>query len=500
MASRVAEAEVPSPRPAPSETFLLGSPRINPVVERGSWAWQEIAFRLLAVVIGVAIVKAPVVGVGLAAIVMGAGLVFMDRLTFERGATLILIGGAMALGYGWANLGIPGPVPIPLTEILLIPLAALAVLNPMTLIDRRVFIPLCLFALLVAIRLVFDYQVWGIYAIRDTTEAVEAFVLLIGYRAIIRDGVAYWVKHMSYLAGIVLAWGTLYPLFPSLTTAVGPTVGLQRPTSLLDPTGVKFSVIAAALYFVVFSKSWRIQLAILGLVTGLLGIYQARTLFLMLPLSILILGWATHRLGRSFALLMVALLLGIGVIAWAGSHGVLGDNHEVATLSYTTAEAGTLLGHDGPHAATIDARSGFIHEDLAFVFRSPLTTMVGVGLGPDLTFGMYIGGQGQLVRNPHNDYLEIFTRLGVVGFVIWMMILFWAIVPTAKAARSGDGINERFCAWILASAIVYLGVAAAQPLLSFPYGAVPLFFLLGMGVAAAKQCQGQYVRTRPHHS
>lgn len=450
-----------------------------------------IALGLIAMGAGATIVEAPLVGLAVGGLVIALGVAAMDSAILERALTMLLVGGAMAMGYGWANLGIPGPIPIPLTEILLLPLVVIALCDAQIRVDKEILVPLCLFGLFVAVRLVFDYPVWGIYAVRDTTEAVEAFVLVVGYRVIMRDGVEYWIKHMRYLAAIVLAWGTLYPMFPSLTSNAGPTVGLQRPTSILDPTGVKFSVIAAALYFVVFSKGWIRQLAVLGLVTGLLGVYQARTLFILLPLSILVLGWATHRLGRSFGYLLLALVLGIGVLLWAETQGVVGGNHQQTSIAYTTAELGTLAGQTGPHSATIQARSGFIKEDLRFVFRSPFTAMVGVGLGPDLTFGQYIGNQGQLVRNPHNDYLEQFTRLGILGFSLWMIILFQLIVPTAKAARSASGPAEKFCAWILASTVVYLGVAAAQPLLSFPYGSIPTFFLLGMGVAARKYTRNE---------
>jgi hypothetical protein len=449
--------------------------------------WPEIALFVLAIGVGIASVKAPLWGLAIGVLIVAIGVGALDNITFERGLTMVLVGGAMAMGYGWANIGIPGPIPIPLTEMLLIPLVGIAILNPRTRIDKKVLIPLTLFGLLVAVRLLFDYPVWHIYALRDTTQAVEASVLLVGYRAVLRDGIDYWIKNMRYLAAVVLAWGTVYPIFPSLTTATGPTVGLQRPTSILDPTGVKFSVIAAALYFVVFSRGWIRQLAVLGLVTGLLGVYQARTLFILLPLSILVLGWATHELRKSFVLLMAGLLLGIGVIMWAQTRGVVGDNHQQTSLSYVTAELGTLAGKQGPHAATIEDRSNFLKEDLKLVFHSPFTAIVGVGLGPDLTFGRYIGHQGQLVRNPHDDYLEQLTRLGILGFCLWMAVVLGLIIPIAKASRRGNGSAEKFCAWILTSSLVYLGVAAAQPLLSFPYGAIPLFFLLGMGAACAKQ-------------
>ena len=58
---------------------------------------------------------------------------------------------------------------------------------------------------------------------------------------------------------------------------------------------------------------------------------------------------------------------------------------------------------------------------------------------------------------------------------------------STRPLEARDGESERFCAWIVASVITYPRVAASQPLLSFPYGSVPLFFLLGMGLAAANR-------------
>jgi hypothetical protein len=45
-------------------------------------------------------------------------------------------------------------------------------------------------------------------------------------------------------------------------------------------------------------------------------------------------------------------------------------------------------------------------------------------------------------------------------------------------------MESRLCAWVLAASVIYLGVAATQPYLAFPSGTVPLYFMLGMGLAA----------------
>lgn len=445
--------------------------------------WSAIGFVGLTVAAaGFAATEFPMVAVAAAAMVLALGFASFDLSKAQRAATLLLLCGAMMLGRGWANLGVPGAVPIPATEIVFIPLAAIALLNPRTRADHKVLLPLCLWATLVGIRVLFDYPVWGTYAIRDTTFALEAFILVIGYGAIMRDGVEAWHHRMKYVAMAVLGYGAIYPFIPDGIT--GPTVGLQRDAHLFDPTGVKFSVIAMSMYFVIFGKTLT-RVVSLGLVLGLLAQYQARTLYIMLPLALLVAGWATRRFRKVLVAVVPALLIGGAFLLWASSSGLEGTEGPINT-SFLSSHLGTLTGAEGPNYKTIDARQHFFSESLEAVTQNPGTFLVGVGLGPDLTFGQWVGEEGQLVRTPHNSYLETFARTGLLGFFLWMWLLFACLVPIARRARSGDGLTERFCAWTLAASSVYLGVAAAQPIMIFPYGAVPLFFLLGLGVAAAR--------------
>ena len=202
---------------------------------------------------GVASATFPLAAFLVAGLVVVAGLASVNLTNVERGVVLTLVSGAMILGKGWANLGIPGAVPIPATEILFIPMAAIGLMFPRTRLDRRTLLPLALFATLVFIRFLFDYPVWGVYAIRDTTSTIEAFILVVGYRAVLRDGVDYWLKKMRYIAAAVLLYGATYPFLPQLQQA-GPAVGLQRSGSLFDSTGVKFSVIAMGLYFMLSER------------------------------------------------------------------------------------------------------------------------------------------------------------------------------------------------------------------------------------------------------
>jgi O-antigen ligase len=443
-----------------------------------------VASALVAVAAGVAAAVYPLGAFVLAAVVLVASLALRDLPATERALTLTLVGGAVLLGYGFSNLGIrTEAIPLPATELLFLPLAAIALADGRTRLDGRVLLPLTLYALLVLIRLIFDYPVWGVDAVRDTTAALEAFVLVIGYRAVARDGVGPWIRRMGYIAGAVILYGSLAP-FEAQLKAISPIVGLQRPTPLLDQRGVKYAVIAAGLYFLIFARGWKRVLA-LGLVTGLVGIFQARSLYVLFPLGILVVGWAAHRFFRVVLQLVPIGLIGALLIVFAGDLGLQGRRGEVS-FEFIEAHAGTLVGQEGPWKGSIEGRENIFEKTIDHVTSSPWYVVGGVGLGPDLTFGTFNNRQGLQVRQPHDDYLEVFARTGLIGFTLFVWLLLSCLVPIAKKARAGTRPDNVFCAWILAAAVVYLGVAGAQPLLSFSYGSVPLYFLLGMGVAISR--------------
>jgi hypothetical protein len=459
-------------------------PPLGGSAARRAWNPGVAAAVLAAVAIGIIVAVAPMLGFIGGIAVLALAIAYADTLVVERVGGIVLLGGAMVLGYGFANLGVRlGPVPLPATEILLAPLALIAVAHRRTRLDGAILLPVCLFAILVVIRLAFDYPVWGIFAVRDSTLAIEMFILLVGYRAVMRDGLAAWIRRLRWIFLAVLAAGLLEP-FQATIKALSPTVGLQRATPLFDTKGVKFSVIAGGLFFVIFG--WKLlRPVLLGIVTGLVGIFQARTLYLMFPISFAALAWLSRRGTQIVSQFVPAALLGIVMLVAAASLSIQGTEGEIST-EFFTAHVRTLLGEEGPNAATIEARESFFQQTLSFVAQSPGTVLVGVGLGPDLTFGQWVAEEGQLVRNPHDAYLEVYARTGLLGFVLFMWVLIACMTRIGRHARRGHGATQLFCSWAFAACLVYLGVAAAQPILAFPYGSVPLFFFLGMGLAAAK--------------
>jgi hypothetical protein len=165
--------------------------------------------------------------VAMAGTVLLLGVAAIDLQALERGAILALVGGAALLGYGFANLGLPGALPVPLAEILLMPLVALAMARRSK-PPASVAIPLGLWLALVAGRLLFDYPRWGVLAIRDSTTAIEALALLVGYGSALRDGAEKWRRRLSVLFALVFVYALAYP-WRGVLGPLSPTVGLQRP-------------------------------------------------------------------------------------------------------------------------------------------------------------------------------------------------------------------------------------------------------------------------------
>lgn len=147
---------------------------------------------------------------------------------------------------------------------------------------------------------------------------------------------------------------------------------------------------------------------------------------------------------RSIAFLIISTLASAAIQETEGP----------VSTSYISSHFQTLLGEEGPNSKSITARQDVLSRAIDFVFQPPGKVLVGVGLGPDLTFGQWIGDEEQLVRNPHNSYLETLPRTGFLGFTFWMMLLVFCVMPIAQRPPSGSDPVERFCCWTFAGSLV----------------------------------------------
>jgi O-antigen ligase len=400
----------------------------------------------------------------------------------------LLLVGNVVLTYGFANLGLRlEGVPLPLTELILLPMAGYCLLSRRTLPDMG--LPGVLMAALLvfaSLRLILDYPAHGNFALRDFTTPLETLALVVGFWCFTRFGLR-WAHRVWLAASLcVLAYGLLFPFAAQLEQA-GPIVGIYQNIPLLGQYAGSGPAILFAFFFVLLRLRAPTSIVLGAACLGVVAIFQLRGLYIALPLGALVVMLAGGRIGTGLAV-KIGGSVAIGLILLAlvlplGPQGRLGP----VSASFATSQLATLLGREGPGDGSFGDRIEWVTQIWQQQAESPLKLVFGLGLGPDLAGGALTTGD-QLIRKPHNDYLEMMARFGLVGLLLWGAFFASLLRPVwLSLSRQGISADERsFQLFALAGASAYMLIAATQPVLAFPYGTVPLFSLLGMGLAQAR--------------
>jgi O-antigen ligase len=393
--------------------------------------------------------------------------------------SLGLLAAALILDYGLANVGIPlGALRIPVTDFILLPLLGWGLSGRLGSSVFRAGVLLACLVMVAVIRLAFDYPRFGMTAIRDSLIIWEALFLFVGYHVASVLGTARMARLLGWVFLFSLPYFALYPWRVEVAAA-GPVVGIQQPVPLLGNYWAVGTASAAAIFlFGLVRPFGKLSFPVAGAFVPLLLMFQARSLYLAVPLAVLVVlvfaKPSRDRIRMALSgVLVVSSVVG-ALILPLNPEGRLGP----VTPEFLVAHAQTLIGGEGPSAGTIRHRLNFYRETMAQVNRTPLGPIIGVGFGPDLIGGFTVEG-GVLVRKPHNDYLEVFARTGLIGLVLFLGFLAACLVPVFHTARR---LGTPFLWWVVAVATVFLLVAAAQPLLAYPFGTVPLFMILGAGL------------------
>ena len=447
------------------------------------------AFSVSCLVAGAMAVLAPVLIGGLLAV----GGALMRGQHLYRDLLFALVAGSMLLTYGFANVGFSfGPLPVPVTELLLLPLVAWSLLQAKSL--RSIGLPLLLVALFVglaSLRLIADFPSHGKLAIRDFTLPLEALTLLVGFWALNTYGLRWACRLLLAVLIMVAAYGALMP-WRETVAGMGPTVGLQQPVQLLGQFDSLGPALAAALFFflLMVKSPWSIILGALCL--GELALLQMRGLYLGVPLAALVVLIASNRVstrlpGRLAGAVAVAAILLVLVAPMIPS-GRLGP----VNAAFAVSQLETLLGKEGPGDGSYEKRQQWLERTWERQRESPETLLLGLGLGVDLASG-FAANDLVDVRKPHNDHLEIFARMGAAGFSIWVGLLASVIIPVWRTVRSDrPTLQERhFLICALGLFTIYLFTATTQPVLAFPQGSIPLFLVMGMSLAVVRGLDSQ---------
>lgn len=398
-------------------------------------------------------------------------------------AIWIAISGLAIWSYGFNN--VPLVRPLPLVDALVFFAVAFSFpdwwpLRKITVV-RRLLVLLLGLTLVVSFRLLLDIPCFGLLSVRDALFAFELWVLLPAIALGMRLGHKRLNRYLLWLFLLATAWFLLYP-WRGTIAAMSPVFGIQRPVPLFAFTTAGFVSVPAFFWFL-----WRrrgmggtLLAAATLLVLLLIQARGAYLAFLGSLTALFLLRPAT--LKRWWQLALAGVVLG-GILAVVGG-SLTGRLGEPVGVDTAVEQVRTLIGKEGPGAGS------FRHRLLAWpmviqqILNEPLGPLIGVGLGVDLFQGFALVPD-IFVRKPHNDFLEIWARLGVIGLLPWLGLL---IVLGMEAVR-GAGRSPRH-GWILALQISLWVTSVGQPAMGFAYITVVWAGLTGLWLGAQLREQG----------
>jgi O-antigen ligase len=398
-------------------------------------------------------------------------------------AFLIALGGLSVLGYGFANVPALPSLPLPLVDVLLAgAFVGLVLTGARWPVPRAPFVLAALLFAWASIRLLIDFPTWGSLAWRDYTTYVELSAVFVGYWLMERVGLHRWTRALSWIFAAVVAYG-LVKFQGSIFSTFNITVGIQQPIALLGSMSGVASV-SAFFFFALVRPIGSFSLVLAALSIPPILVSQMRGLYVVLPLTIMVLlltGLVEGRapLVRRLLVATIVTVVAASAVLAAQPNGRFGKTNPGLIRDQIM----TLAGGSGVGSGSIDSRTQWFTETIGRLRVHPDAIAYGLGLGPDLTDG-FTAGKSILVRKPHNDYLEVLARLGLTGLLLFLMLIVTALKPIVVWSRFSTPTGEKgFQMWVFANTIVYLFISATQPLLAFPYGTIPLFGALGAGLA-----------------
>lgn len=448
------------------------------------------------------------------AVALGAGTVLLiifvqaRRIRMEswQVVTLICLTGYVVLNYGFENLSIPlGPLRLlPVGELLMIAALIVAVRSSEGALLREALQSapiLCILALLLLTvsHLAVDVPDHGLYALRDSTFAFEAFFLLLGILWTAQErNLALLAKWLMFLFIVTAMYSYTFPWAEKLQTwslISGPfhsvaLVGNYQTIAVYLLSGALFCIWVAP--SLVNWPHWVLRTLAIIQLAGL-GILQSRAMYAGIAIIVVILFFLRQHkrisqflstLACACAVLLVTILF-LAALDWK-IQGRLGPmtlsslTKEVESIWPSSAESAEL-GHESD-------RRAWYGEVWNKIGPSPSRLVVGVGFGDPLID--FLSDTGQPIRQPHNSSLNVFGRLGFLGLFIWLLLLSFVIRRlwnAAHEARTIAGVSCPLHLWLLVFTVLGLLDSLVQPYFEFSHSAVPFFFLVGVALGTDLQ-------------
>lgn len=410
---------------------------------------------------------------------------------------LFVLSGLLILNYGFMQVRIG---PIPLAELAL--MLFLATAN-IPLVLKRFSqtlnsLPFILWWLVGITSALYYLNINGIWALRDATNIIESFFILVGFSLFSFDKYRNHIinNYHKYLL-VLCVYGLSYPfgsylqeLSPKITAGAGHTVAI-----FFSHTNSAMMLLIGALFLVnnpvgngFFQKNGKLIAAMLLLFT--VAMFQARTIYLQIITLIIILLFIKPSAAKHWLFVLLGSLVLLTVLSTLGIElqGRLGQTLSIEFLSnHFMAIFG--VESDGLEGAAkgVGQRLDWWLDIYSRWSNDISTVLFGLGFGfPLIDFGI---AHGVIVREPHNSYISVLARTGLVGFTFWVWMHICLLKAWLFSYRTCKQVNWKTGERLLVIFISYFALiwclAIGEDGFEKPYNTVPYYFFWGIVIRIA---------------
>jgi O-antigen ligase len=440
-------------------------------------------------------------GIFAALLALGALLwimAFLRRKGLEvwQGILLLALTGYCLLNYGFENIAVHvAGIPIIISYGLMYTAFALAMYSCRRWLPAVMTEPamLCLFALLFLTMLhqLHDVPAYGLWAIRDSTMFLDGIFLFLGmFWATRMTSVTVLIKWLMLIIVINLFYSYTFPWSPQVLEW-SPTSGVFQDVAIIGQYHTTdIYLLLGAIFclglggYLMNRRRWILWTMVVMQMLGL-AIVQARASYVALAAFIVILTVIGERKKSGFlvgllisALLVLALATGVAGLDLPGRIGPVNISFLVDHLRSITGEKVTA-------ASSVEGRVEWTDEALAHFRTSPI---FGVGFGQPLID--YIDDEtGAVVRFPHNSNITILCRLGVVGFLFWVLFhlcLIQRFIYAFWRRKTYDKQVYELILWVFLFYVMFMIAALVEAPFEFPSSAIQFYFFMGVGLGLAR--------------
>jgi len=483
----------------------------NTAVRTGDSFWSIVLSMVAsALAVGLLSVVAPRVAVVL--VVIGVAILGVLFLRPSLVSAWLVAVGCLLVGYalfgrGFAYLGFP---PLYIGELVLVAgiLISVGLIRGLQeLFMLRTSWILLAFMLFGLMRTIPFVPVFGIDALRDAVIwAYGAFAVLVGAAFRQNGRVTVACEAYSRLLPVLLLWiplGILLPrIFPaaaiSLPGSPVPLLNLKPGDAAVHLAGA-FAFLSLGLHrqskwgirFIKKEKPWWVVWWM-----GLIIVGSAnRGGLLAILVSIGALMWLTRSANASWLLtgiFMISILSLLGIGLSFGSRSL--------AVEQVVKNLGSVVGvvDDPSLTGTIRWRLAWWRTIVDYTVFGPYVWTgkgFGINLADDDGFQVSPVDATLRLRSPHNGHMTILARMGIPGFVLWVLLLASLSVGMLRLIKQlrkqKHDFEARFLTWVFLYFTASLVNAAFDVYLEGPQGGIWFWCLVGLALATMADCRSR---------